>query len=73
MEELVVQRLFVQLLTSEFGSLQCNKAAGPHVGGERRRRSHIYCSAAAGAVSAAVLATLVFFDTTCSRVSCNRC
>lgn len=44
-----------------------------HVGGERRRRSQIYCSAVAGPVGAAVLATVVFFDTTCSRVSCNRC
>lgn len=65
------RRLSVQLLTPEFGSLRRNKARS--VGGERRRRSQIYCGGAAGAVSAAVPAAVVFFDTTSSRVSCNRC
>lgn len=37
MGEPVVRRLFVQLLTSEFGSLLCYKAWSAHVGGERWR------------------------------------
>lgn len=73
MWEPAVRRLFVQLLTSEFGSLLRYKARSAHVGGERWRWQ-MYSSAAAGRVGAGALTTtVVFFDTICSRVSCNGC